>query len=158
MIRSVSELRSTELLIAGSGPFGDSLKKLCNSLGADNISFVGHLSGDEVVRFISGAKFVIVPSEYYENCPLSILESMALGKPVIGASIGGIPELIDDGVDGILFEAGNVEDLRSRIKRLAEDKKLSVSMGRKARQKIFDFYNRELHYQRITKVYEEVLD
>jgi len=158
LIRAVSELRSTELLIAGSGPSGDSLKKLCNSLGAENVSFVGHLSGDEVVRFISGAKFVIIPSEYYENCPLSILETMALGKPVIGAAIGGIPELIDDGVDGILFDAGNVEELRSQISRLSDDAKLSVSMGRTARQKISDSYNKEVHYQRIMKVYKEVLD
>jgi len=157
LIKAVNGMKSTELLIAGSGPSGASLESLRSSLGAGNIRFAGHLNGDEVGEFINRAKFVIIPSEYYENCPLSILETMASGKPVIGAAIGGIPELIENGEDGLLFEAGNVDDLREKIARLSDDPKLAASMGKKARQKIIDFYNREVHYQRIMKVYEEVL-
>ena len=66
-------------------------------------------------KLIEGAKTIIVPSEWYENCPYALLQSLAKGKVVIASRIGGLPELIDDGTTGFLFEAGNADDLCSKI-------------------------------------------
>ncbi len=102
-----------KLKIAGEGP----LENMMNCLPA-NIEYVGFVSGGELSALIQKAKFSIYPSEWYENCPFSIIESISFGTPVIGANIGGIPELIDDGTTGLLFEAGNAEDLRDKIEYL----------------------------------------
>ena len=72
-----------------------------------NIEFLGYKTGHELSELIRHASFVIVPSEWYENNPLTILEAYSQGKPVIGSAIGGIPEIIDEGKTGFLFEAGN---------------------------------------------------
>ena len=99
-----------KLKIAGKGP----LENIMTGL-PDNIEFVGFKSGDELKELIRRAKFSIYPSEWYENCPFSIIESISFGTPVIGANIGGIPELIDEGKTGLLFEAGNEQDLKNKI-------------------------------------------
>jgi glycosyltransferase involved in cell wall biosynthesis len=157
LIKAVSGLDDLELRIAGSGPIRASLEELTSSLEAKNIRFVGQLKVEEVPSFISSAKFVVVPSEYYENCPLSILETMALGKPVIGAAIGGIPELINDREDGLLFRPADEEDLRSKMEMLAGDTELTIQMGKKAREKILTRYDRETHYNRLIDIYRDVL-
>lgn len=102
-----------KLKIAGKGP----LENIMTGL-PDNIEFVGFKSGDELKELIRRAKFSIYPSEWYENCPFSIIESISFGTPVIGANIGGIPELIDEGKTGLLFEAGNEQDLKNKITHL----------------------------------------
>jgi glycosyltransferase involved in cell wall biosynthesis len=88
---------------------------------------------------------------------MTILESFALGKPVIGASIGGIPELVENGSTGMLFDAGNVDDLAGKINYLLDNKNLAVEMGRNARKKVEEEYNEDVHYKRLTKAYKDVL-
>ena len=87
------------------------------------------------------ARAVVVPSEWYENCSMSVLEAMAYGKPVIGARIGGIPEQIRDGQDGLLFEPGNADALAHCMDRLTVDPALTVQMGQSARQRLIAHYS-----------------
>ena len=91
--------KKVQLKIAGEGPLGAELQKL--AAADERISFCGYLSGQALIGATRNALSVVVPSEWYENAPLSVLEAMAYGKPVIGAKIGGIPEMIEDGVDGV---------------------------------------------------------
>lgn len=97
------------LIVAGEGSWKTDLVQKIADL--PNISFIGFQSGQRLAKLIQNAGAVVVPSEWYENCPMSVLEAKAYGKPVIGARIGGIPELVRHGVDGFLFEAGNTNDL-----------------------------------------------
>lgn len=96
-------------VFAGSGPLAESL------VGLDNVRDLGFLSGEKLARVIAEAKLTICPSECYENCPFSVMESLQYGTPVLGSNIGGIPELIKEGINGELFESGNAEDLRFKI-------------------------------------------
>lgn len=107
------------LLIAGSGSLEQNLKQLVVKLGAD-VEFLGHLQPDHLHRIINGAKALVLPSQWYENAPMSILEAYILGVPVIGSRIGGIPELIREGITGLLAEAGNVQDLAEKIAQMAD--------------------------------------
>ena len=97
-----------KLKVAGDGPLLLQMKKKY----ADNpdIEFLGHLDGDGVIRLLRSAKASIMPSEWYENNPLGVIESLCCGTPVIGARIGGIPELLTE-ANGVLFTAGNTEEL-----------------------------------------------
>lgn len=106
------------LVLAGTGPEEASLRQLAAETGAD-ATFVGHLSGSELHELIGQSRALVLPSEWYENAPLSILEAYALGRPVIGAAIGGIPEMIRDGETGLLAAPGDVDDLARKLTTLA---------------------------------------
>lgn len=103
-------------VFAGSGPLEEQVNQ------AANIENKGFLKQDEIYRLIAGAAFCVVPSEWYENCPFSVMESQMCLSPVLGADMGGIPELIEVGKTGELFEAGNVKQLSEKIKMLWNDK------------------------------------
>lgn len=103
------ELPEIPFVFAGSGPREDLLKDL------PNIRNVGFQTGDKLRKLISEARFTVYPSEWYENCPFSVIESQVYGTPVLGANIGGIPELIEVGKTGELFESGNPIDLRLKM-------------------------------------------
>ena len=92
-----------------------------------NITNLGFLNGVKLQTVIREAKFSIFPSEWYENCPFSVMESQWYGTPVIAANIGGVPELLQDGVTGKLFEAGNVEELKTIVQKMWEDTDLCAN-------------------------------
>jgi glycosyltransferase involved in cell wall biosynthesis len=84
------------------------------------IEFLGYKPWNEIKEIVGKARFLALPSEWYENNPLSVIESLCLGTPVLGAHIGGIPELIQEGKNGALFESRNINDLKEKIHRMAE--------------------------------------
>ncbi|MBN9436372.1 glycosyltransferase family 4 protein [Bosea sp. (in: a-proteobacteria)] len=111
-------LAGQRLVLAGTGPEEAALRELVARTGAD-VTFAGHLSGHELHRLIGRAKALVLPSEWYENAPISVLEAYALGRPVLGAAIGGIPEMVREGETGMLSAAGDVQGLASKLAALA---------------------------------------
>lgn len=148
--------RDKTFYIVGSGPLEVSLKQFASDHNLDNVKFVGYKTGDELNKMIMEASYTVLPSECYENCPMSVLESFAMGKPVIGARIGGIPELINEGVDGMTFESGNADDLAEKMLMLWDSPEQRKTMGKSGREKVEREYNPEIHYERIMSVYHEV--
>jgi glycosyltransferase involved in cell wall biosynthesis len=145
------------LKIAGSGPLLE--KMIAYSKAKDEngaIDFVGHKSHDEVMNLIRDAKFVVVPSEWYENYPFAILETFACGKPAIGSKIGGIPELIRDAERGLVFRASDSDDLSSTIRYLLKNPDIAKEMGKKARVFIERELNGEKHYEKLIEIYNKV--
>lgn len=109
LLKVVDQLPNQKFIFAGNGP-------LVNEVNArSNIENRGFLSGSELQQTIASAKFTIIPSECFENCPFTVMESQMYGTPVLGSNRGGIPELIQVGKTGDLFEPGNVESLKSKI-------------------------------------------
>ena len=106
--------------IIGSGPDESELRKAAARLvsGRSDIRFLGYLSGAALRHAVASARAVVVPSEWYENAPLAVLEACALGKPVIASAIGGLPELVDDET-GWTFAAGSVDALAERLRDVA---------------------------------------
>ena len=119
LIKVCRELPDIPFVFAGTGP----LEKQID--GIPNIKNVGFQKGEALERLIREARFSIYPSEWYENGPFSIMESLAYGTPVLGADIGGIPELIQDGRTGELFKSANASELKKRIQKLWENKTLT---------------------------------
>ena len=89
-----------------------------------NVENRGFVSGEALYRLIAEAAFCVIPSEWYENFPFSVMESQIYGTPVLASAIGGIPELVEDGRTGELFTAGNETELREKIKKLWADDRL----------------------------------
>ena len=115
LIEAMKKLPNIKLKIAGTGP----LEKIIKS--ESNIEFVGFKTGDELIELISKAKFAIYPSVWYENCPLSILESESYGTPVITANYGGMKELVENNETGILINEIKPETLKENIEKLYND-------------------------------------
>ncbi|MEW6606966.1 MAG: glycosyltransferase family 4 protein [bacterium] len=145
---------NTKLYLIGEGPYEEKVKQIAR--GIKNVNFVGYQRGDELKSTIKESMFVIVPSEWYENFPFAILEAFALGKPVIGSNIGGLPELIKDKFNGLLFEPKNVNDLANKIQYLLENKEIIPTLGKNARRLIEEKYNSQIHYQELMEVYKRV--
>ena len=157
LARAASLLKHVDVLFAGTGHEEGNMRKEAEHKGITNIGFTGFLTGNELRKTIQGAMFTVTPSELYENCSISILESMAYGKPVIGSCIGGIPEQIEDGVNGFLFEPGNAEDLADKIGYLAARPDLIVRMGKEARKTVETKYSMDRHYEKLLALYRELI-
>ena len=119
LIQVCKELPDVQFIFAGTGPLENAINDI------PNIKDVGFQSGEALETLIREALFSVYPSEWYENCPFSVMESQMYGTPVIGARIGGIPELIKDKETGELFESGNAEMLKAVIEKLWNDKELN---------------------------------
>ena len=98
-----------------------------------NVSFIGFVSYDELPGYYSQSDLVVVPSEIYESFSYTVAQGMACGKPVLASNIGGIPETLNYGNAGLLFEPGNVDDLYSNIEILYSDVSARNYYGKKAR-------------------------
>ncbi len=123
LVQCCKELDNIQFVFAGTGPLEDICK------GIKNIDAVGFKSGRELKELISGAVFTVCPSEWYENCPMSVVESLSLGTPVIVSDLGGAKELIQENETGVIFEAGNKEMLKQAVTSLYENDELLKEMS-----------------------------
>lgn len=141
-----------KLVVAGVGPLFDVLKTQYNPS-----ILVGYLAGDALKAMIRKASVIVVPSEWYENCPMSVLEAMAYGKPVVGSRMGGIPELVEDGVTGLLFEAGNISQLNEALNKLMVSPGLRKKMGEAARLRVEANFTLAKHNDGLMNIYRKIL-
>ena len=135
------------LKIIGGGPLADILKE--KAKGA-NIEFTGYKEWPEIKEIVGKARFSVVPSEWYENNPLSVIEAQCLGTPVLGANMGGIPELIKEGVNGMCFESRNIMDLKNKIEKMFI---LNVDYKQLAKSSQIR-YSSEKHYNELLELYQ----
>jgi len=144
LVEVAKALPEISFVFAGSGPLSTLLEDV------PNITNVGFQSGEALERLIREARFTVYPSEWYENCPFSVMESQMYGTPVLGADIGGIPELIVPGRTGELFESANAPALQEKIAVLWADKDLQQTYERHCSQCQFDTIE---HYAEKLMVY-----
>lgn len=154
LIRAMKNINAT-LKIIGDGPMRNTLQLLADEEEIRNVNFLGYKTGDELEKEIKAALFLVVPSEWYENNPLSIIEAFAFGKPVIGSRIGGIPELVLDDETGYTFEPGNASDLRRKIMRLLDSREAIIRMGNNARNLVKEYNNPQKYYGDLMSIYKK---
>ncbi len=144
LLSVAKRMPDVKFVFAGYGAAVEEIEKV------ENAEYVGFKKGDELKQLIAEAAVSVCPSEMYENCPYSVMESQLLGTPVIGANIGGIPELITLGKTGELFEAGNSEELYRKLKSVLEN----ISHYTKECEAV-DFETPETYYEKLLKYYGE---
>lgn len=157
LIKAMRQVKGTDLYIIGDGPLKDSLNTLINNYGLTNVKIIGHQTGRALKDLIENCKFSIMPSEWYENSPFAVLESMACGKPVIASDIGGLPEIVDNNRTGLLFSPCNHDELAEKINSLIDDSHRLISMGKEGREDVNRKFNEKLHYEKINQLYEKLL-
>lgn len=141
----------------GDGPLRNELIQRAGRIQRGDIEFIGFRTGDEYRNIVGNAMFVVVPSIWYEVFGLVIVEGYALGKPVIGSRIGGIPELIEDGRTGYLFEPGDLRDLQEKMLNLYNTPQLAKQMGKNARIRAETLYTPERHYSGLMEIYSSAM-
>lgn len=150
--------RSIPHYIVGTGPEEEDLKKKAVVNNLKNVHFLGFKQGEDLKKLLSKSTCVVIPSEWYENSPMSVLEAFAAGRPVIGSDIGGIPELIENNVDGFIFKPGDAEALSEHIKWMWDNRSMAREMGLQGRKKVEQKFSAELHYQGLMSIYNSVLN
>ncbi|MCR5548019.1 MAG: glycosyltransferase [Bacteroidales bacterium] len=146
-VKTLTEVASRlphRLVVVGNGPMAGELAH------SPNIEYVGLKDWEGVKSIVSRARFMVIPSEWYENNPLSVIESLCLGTPVLGARIGGIPELIDEGRNGMTFESGDGQSLAEGIGRMFET---DFDYQQIAASSLLRF-SEEAYYESLMKLYQ----
>ena len=115
LLKAMSNIKDIRLKIIGDGLIKDKLKKEVDENGLNNIEFLGHLPQNKIKTYLGNCMLLVVPSVWYENCPLTIIEAMINGKAVIASRLGGNVDLIEEGKTGLLFNAGDADDLATKI-------------------------------------------
>jgi len=154
LIAASSEHSDMHLLLAGNGPLLPALKRRSPT----NANFVGWLGKQQLSSFYQNARFIVVPSQWFEPFCLVAAEAMSYGLPVIASKIGALPELVDDGVTGLLFAPGNSLELASKMKLLWDNSDLCEKMGQAGREKVIREYSENAYYKRLISAYKKAID
>ncbi len=156
LIKAMKEVYKSKLIIVGTGPLENDLRNYAKKNAIVNVEFAGFKSGHELKELIRNSKFMVIPSEWYENGPMSMLECMAYGKAIVGADIGGIPEMLIY-ENGVKFESGNEIDLTNKIMELLQDEEKCVLMGKNGRSAVEENYDKSTHIRAIQSVYSALV-
>ncbi len=141
------------LTVIGDGP---ELSRL-RSIAPPSVRFAGELPHREVLRHVRNAALFVFPSEWYEGFPLSLMEAMALGRAVVASDLGPRSEMISDGATGLLFKAGDSDDLRAKIQALIADDERRRQLGRGAREFYLQNWVPERNYEMLMDIYDRAL-
>lgn len=153
LIKAMENLPEIGLKIIGDGPLKQKMADYIKKNHLTHIDILGQKKLFEVYEIIKDSSFVVVPSKMYDVYPTVILEANALGKPVLGAKIGGILEMIDDDKTGWFFEPGDVEDLHNKIRAFFTQKELVENLGAQARQKVEKENSQPEYVEKLLRVY-----
>ena len=158
LLRAMQKVPDTQLVIAGDGPQRGDLEALAASLRLSSVRFVGHVKHDQRDSLISHSLFTVLPSHAYETLGKTILESYALGRPVVASDMGSRRELVQDGQTGLLYQTGNVNQLTSVLRLLGSRPHLAEKMGRGGWNLVRQHHSPEVHYHKLLSLYERVID
>ncbi len=142
------------LKMIGDGPLFSRIQEV----KTDNIELLGRRSFEETIQYLRRARFLIVPSECYENFPRVIVEAFACGVPVAASDLGAMRELIREGITGVLFEPRNSRAMKEKVQQLIAQPALLKQMGKNARQEFEEKYTQESNYARLMDIYSRAVE
>lgn len=157
LIEAMTALPDVDLYFVGTGDARQTLESKVLHMGLANVHFLGFKSGQDLRDLIAGSICVVNPSECFETFGLVLVESFAQCRPVIASRMGGMTEVVSDGNDGLLFEAGNMQELRAALAWMATHRQRAVEMGKAGQEKVRRLFSAEKHYEEIRQVYQKVV-
>jgi glycosyltransferase involved in cell wall biosynthesis len=153
LLAAASQLANIPFKVAGDGPVFSEMKAKAPA----NVEFLGQLGPDQLNWFYERSRMLVVPSVWFEQFPMVVLEAMGRALPVIGSRIGGLPEIIEDGLTGGTFEPGNSNDLACQVRHLWDDPQLCRRMGIAGRQKVLREYTEDAYFHNLMAVYQAAI-
>jgi glycosyltransferase involved in cell wall biosynthesis len=158
LLHAMKQLPNLRLVLAGDGPERPRLEQMAAGLRLANVEFVGHIGGEELDRAIAGSRFTILPTHAYETLGKTILECYAHGRTVITTDLGSRRELVQQGVTGLLYKTGDVEQLASFIAFLSSRPELADKMGRMGWETVRRDHAADTHYDSLIRIYTELIE
>jgi len=146
-----------ELHVLGDGPLRGVVLELLRTRPDVPVRFHGHVPPAEAEKEIAQAKLLLVPSECFEGFPMVIREAFAFGTPVAVSNIGPLPEIVKDGVNGIVFDSGNADSLRRQVQRACQAPGLLERLSVGARKTFEQSYTEEVNYRALMSIYERAI-
>lgn len=158
LLQAWKNISETELWIAGEGEIKPLIGQCIADNNLSNVKLIGFKKGEDLRKIVGEARYVIIPSEWYEPCAMVAIESLATGTPVIASAIGGLPEKIKEGKTGFLCEQNNVASLQMAIARaLSANAEQYKDMQHQCRKMVSEHYNRKNYYSSLLSVYQKAL-
>lgn len=155
LLRAAEKNPDVKFKFAGRGIMEDVVRQS----GLPNVEALGFVSGQPLEDLVRNASFILVPSEWMENNPMSVIEANGYGKPTISAAIGGVPEIVINGKTGFLFTPGDVDELSASIRHATDmSNKEYENMSDDTYQFAVDNFSPEAHYKRLMKIYEKAIN
>lgn len=159
LVEAINNIPGARLIIAGDGPERENIQTYIKEHKLENrITLLGYLNQNDIRENIRKCRFVTVPSICFENCPYSILETMEIGKPIIGSKIGGIPELVKDDVNGYTYTYDCVDDLTDKLKILFENDEKVNEFSNNSKRLYKENYSAEAYYNKLMTVYNKYIN
>jgi glycosyltransferase involved in cell wall biosynthesis len=157
LISAMKNFPELPLFVVGEGEYKKNMIDQVIELGLDNVKFLGFKSGNELWDLVSKSLAIMVPSEWYENCSMTVLEGKAHCKPIIGANIGGISEQIDEGINGFMHEPGDISSITNAIDKLISlDNKSYEAICLSSRDDLEKRYGADNHMTSLMQIYKDV--
>jgi len=157
LLKAFKKSPESNLVIAGTGPLEKDLLTYKEDNCINNVEFVGYKSKSELENYFKHCIALIIPSEWYENAPMSIIESFSYGKPVIASNLGGNTEMVTDNYSGYLFSPKDINDLKLKISYFKNDAGLSQKLGENARNFALQNYTPENHYNNLLSLFNSLV-
>lgn len=159
LLEAFRRLEGGMLYIAGEGPERKKIEEIIErDKLQERVKLLGFLNSNKIKEYVANARFIVVPSIWYENCPYSVMETLAIGKPVIGAKIAGIPELVKDEQNGLLYNYNDVDELSRKMSRLYKNVDLAEKLGDNAKKMAQKLYSKEIYYNKVNQIYTKIIE
>ena len=159
LLEAFRRLEDGMLYIAGEGPERKKIEEIIErDKLQERVKLLGFLNSNKIKEYVANARFIVVPSIWYENCPYSVMETLAIGKPVIGAKIAGIPELVKDEQNGLLYNYNDVDELSRKMSRLYKNVDLTEKLGDNAKKMAQKLYSKEIYYNKVNQIYTKIIE
>jgi len=155
LLDAVTGLPELRVKIAGDGPQSGTLQAFAQQRGLPQVEFLGRVVGEKKWELLRHATAVVVPSVWYEAFPFAVLESLTAGTPVVASNLGSLPYVVEDGKSGLLFQAGDSQDLREKLAWLVQHPAEALQMGRYGRQVVEWRYSASAHYEVLMEIYQQ---
>lgn len=155
LVEAWKDIKESKLLVVGKGPLEKEIIEFVYNNKLDNIDILGYKDKEEVMQLISKAKALIVPSQWYEGFPMTIVESFSIGVPVIVSDIGNLSTIIENKKNGLLFRYNDKQDLKDKIEMFNNDKMLQKELRQGARASFNNKYNDKINYKLLIDIYNK---
>lgn len=153
--RLAGDVPQASLWLVGDGLAVNDLKAAAVEYGLCRVRFLGQRSPDELAGIYRQARAVVLPSLWLENAPLVAIEAAAYGRAVVASRVGGLPELVEDGRTGFLFDRGDIDGLAQRLRLLLTDHALAGELGAAGRERFAELRSPGQHLERLLAVYDK---
>ncbi len=157
LLKAMEAVPHVELRVIGAGTEEDEVLKRVAAMPAGNVKFLSYMIGEPTMEQVRGAAAVVLPTEWFDNSPLIVDQAFACGKPVIASRIDGIPEVVEHGRDGLLFEPGDADGLAACIRSLLSDEPERLRLAQNARIKAERDFTAERRFEGLRRVFQAAM-